>query len=72
MTTVSSADYNFIPPVGGGPDLNFALIGSAVPEPPTWAMLIAGSAGLASSFAAARRSGRRRPEGHLFPFRQAG
>jgi PEP-CTERM motif len=44
-TTISSADYTFDPSVGGGPDLTFTLIGSAVPEPSTWAMLIMGFVG---------------------------
>jgi len=44
-TTISSADYAFIPSVGGGPDLNFTLIGSAIPEPSTWAMLLMGFVG---------------------------
>jgi hypothetical protein len=45
-TTVSSVDLAFIPSVGGGPDLNFTLIGSAVPEPSTWVMLLFGFGGL--------------------------
>jgi PEP-CTERM motif-containing protein len=45
-TTVSSADFDFIPSVGGGPELSFTLIGSAIPEPSTWAMLLIGFAGL--------------------------
>jgi hypothetical protein len=45
-TTVSSLDADFIPSVGGGPDLTFTLIGSAVPEPSTWAMMLLGFAGL--------------------------
>ena len=44
-TTVSSVDYAFIPSTGGGPDLSFTLIGSAIPEPSTWAMLLMGFVG---------------------------
>jgi PEP-CTERM motif len=54
MTTVSSADYTFDPAIGGGPDLTFTLIGSAVPEPSTWAMLLIGFAGF--GFAGYRRA----------------
>ena len=45
-TTVSMVDVAFVPSVGGGPDLTFTLVGSAVPEPSTWAMLLVGFAGL--------------------------
>jgi PEP-CTERM motif len=45
-TTVSSVDSDFIPSVGGGPDLTFTLIGTAVPEPSTWAMMLLGFAGV--------------------------
>lgn len=47
MTLVSSVDAAFVPSVGGGPDLSFVLIGSAVPEPSTWAMMLLGFAGIA-------------------------
>jgi hypothetical protein len=56
MTTVSSVDFAFIPSVGGGPNLNFTLIGSAVPEPSTWAMMLLGFAAL--GFAGYRASHR--------------
>ena len=36
-------DFNY---TGGGPDLAFTLVGSVVPEPSTWAMLLLGFAGL--------------------------
>lgn len=45
-TTISTADFAFVPSVGGGPDLTFTLVGSVVPEPSTLAMLLLGFAGL--------------------------
>ena len=54
MTLVSSVDDAFVPSVGGGPDLSFVLIGSAIPEPSTWAMMLLGFAGL--GFVGYRRS----------------
>ncbi len=45
-TTVSTVDFDFIPSVGGGADLTFTLIGSAIPEPSTWAMMLLGFTGL--------------------------
>jgi hypothetical protein len=44
--------YNFTPPASVG-------VGSAVPEPSTWGMMLIGFAGL--SYAAVRRKGARRP-----------
>jgi hypothetical protein len=53
VTVVETFDTNF---TGGSPDLKFTLIGSAVPEPSTWAMMLLGFAGL--GFAVFRRSSR--------------
>jgi len=43
VTTVFTVNYDY---AGTSPDLSFKLIGSAVPEPSTWAMLLLGFAGL--------------------------
>lgn len=43
VTTVFTSNLSF---TGGDADLAFTLVGSAVPEPSTWAMLIVGFAGL--------------------------
>ncbi len=53
VTTVETFDTNFS---GGGPDLNFTLVGAAstVPEPSTWAMMTLGFVGL--GFAGWRRA----------------
>jgi hypothetical protein len=48
-TTVESVKSKF---TSGAPDLNFTLVGSAVPESSTWAMMLLGFAGL--GFAASR------------------
>jgi hypothetical protein len=56
-TTVETFDSSF-PGNGGGPGLNFTLVGtSVVPEPSTWAMMLVGFAGLA--FAAVRSAKRK-------------
>lgn len=43
ITTVETIDTDF---TGGSPSLSFTLVGAAVPEFPTWAMLLLGFAGL--------------------------
>jgi hypothetical protein len=45
VTTVFTEDLNYTSRVGRA-DLDFTLIGSAVPEPSTWAMMLLGFAGL--------------------------
>ncbi len=44
-TTVSTYDPSFLGN-GGGPGLSFTLVGSVVPEPSTWAMMLMGFAAL--------------------------
>ena len=51
FTTVRSFDLTF---TSGSPDLKFTLVGSAVPESSTWAMMLLGFAGL--GFAASRKA----------------
>lgn len=51
VTTISAVDFSFAgDPSGGtgvyGPNLQFTLVGSGVPEASTWAMLLSGFAGL--------------------------
>ncbi len=46
VTTVETVSTTF---VGGAPDLKFSLIGSAVPEPATWAMMLFGFASIGLS-----------------------
>jgi hypothetical protein len=49
VTTISAVDDSFAGGSGGaiyGPGLEFTLVGSAVPEPSTWAMLLFGFGGL--------------------------
>jgi hypothetical protein len=57
ITVVQSYDPSFLGD-GGGPDLSFTLVGSAVPEPSAWALMLVGFAGL--GFAAARSAKPRR------------
>jgi len=44
-TTVFTSDLRFTG-TGGGPDLRFRLVGAVAPEPPIWAMMLLGFAGL--------------------------
>jgi hypothetical protein len=53
VTTVFTKNLDY---TGGAVDLNFTLVGSAVPEPSTWAMMLLGFAGL--GFAGYRRGTR--------------
>jgi hypothetical protein len=57
VTTVESFSTTFTGGADGAPNLNFTLIGSAVPEPGTWAMLLLGFAGLGfSTYRGSRKS----------------
>ena len=56
ITEVFTSNLSF---TGGDADLAFTLVGSAVPEPSTWAMLIVGFAGL--GFAGYRKAKSGRP-----------